>query len=96
MRPCSAFSGFESGGRHNFRIFTGGRSLPGLDAILFSLAPIRGPAFIYGPPTGLKLEKEKALNISSFHVEKIDGEWLIAHETTGLCCDYIRDSLHWG
>ena len=48
-----------------------------------------GPS-IYGPPTGLKLEKEKALNISSFHVEKIDGEWLIAHETTGLCCDYIR------
>ena len=38
----------------------------------------------------MKLEKEKALNISSFHVEKIDGEWLIAHETTGLCCDYIR------
>ncbi|MCI9120635.1 MAG: ester cyclase [Oscillibacter sp.] len=48
-----------------------------------------GPS-IYGPPTGLELQKEKALNISSFHVEKMDGEWLITFETTGLCCDYIR------
>lgn len=45
---------------------------------------------IYGPPTGLKLEKEKALNISSFTVKKIEGEWLITGEYTGHCCDYIR------
>ena len=45
---------------------------------------------IYGPPTGLKLVKEKALNISSFTVKKIDGEWLITGEYTGHCCDYIR------
>lgn len=48
-----------------------------------------GPS-IYGPPTGLKLNKEEALNLSSFHVKKVDGEWLIGFETTGLCCDYIR------
>lgn len=48
-----------------------------------------GPS-IYGPASGLELQKEKALNISSFHVKKIDGEWLIVFETTGLCCDYIR------
>lgn len=48
-----------------------------------------GPS-IYGPASGLELQKEKALNISSFHVKKMDGEWLITFETTGLCCDYIR------
>ena len=48
-----------------------------------------GPS-IYGTATGLKLEKEKALNLSSFLVKKIDGEWLIVSETTGLCCDHIR------
>ena len=44
------------------------------------------PAIFAAP----ELQKEKALNISSFHVEKMDGEWLITFETTGLCCDYIR------
>lgn len=48
-----------------------------------------GPS-IYGPPTGLKLEEEKALNLSSFLVERVDGEWLITAETTGLCCDHLR------
>lgn len=48
-----------------------------------------GPS-IYGPASGRELKKEKALNLSSFHVKKIDGEWLIVFETTGLCCDYIR------
>ena len=48
-----------------------------------------GPS-IYGPATGLKLEKEKALNLSSFLVKKIDGEWLIVAETTGLCGDHLR------
>ncbi len=45
---------------------------------------------IYGPATGLKLERDKALNISSFTVRKIEGEWLITNEYTGHCCDYIR------
>lgn len=49
-----------------------------------------GATSIYGPATGLKLEHDKALNISSFTVKKIDGEWLIVHEYTGHCCDYIR------
>ena len=35
-------------------------------------------------------EKEKALNLSSFLVKKIDGEWLIVAETTGLCGDHLR------
>ena len=45
---------------------------------------------IYGPPSGLKLERDKALNISSYLVRKIDDEWLIVDEYTGRCCDYIR------
>ena len=45
---------------------------------------------IYGPPSHLQLEHDKALNISSFTVKKIDGEWLITFEYTGHCCDYIR------
>ena len=49
----------------------------------------KGPS-IYGPPTGLKLEREKALNLSSFQVAKVDDEWLIVSEKTGRCCDYIR------
>ena len=34
----------------------------------------------------IKLLQQGKLRVA----EKIDGEWLIAHETTGLCCDYIR------
>jgi len=45
---------------------------------------------IYGKPTGLRLEKEKALNMSAFHVKRIDGEWLIVLERTMHPCDYIR------
>lgn len=45
---------------------------------------------VYGPATGMKLEHDKALNISSFTVKKIDDEWLITFEYTGHCCDYIR------
>lgn len=45
---------------------------------------------IYGLPTGLKLEKEKALNLSDFHVKKFDNEWLIVLERTMHPCDYIR------
>ena len=45
---------------------------------------------IYGPASGLKLEHDEALNISSFTVKKINGEWLITYEVTGHCCDYIR------
>lgn len=49
-----------------------------------------GAPSIYGPATGLKLDPAKALNISSFTVKKIDGEWLITYEMTGRCSDYIR------
>ena len=45
---------------------------------------------IYGAPTGQKLEGEKAINLSDFHVRKIDGEWLIVLERTMHPCDYIR------
>lgn len=45
---------------------------------------------IYGLPTGLKLEPEKAVNMSDFHVRNTDGEWLIVLERTMHCCDYIR------
>lgn len=45
---------------------------------------------IYGPPSGLAMEKEKAINMSSFHVENVDGEGLIISEKTAHCCDYIR------
>lgn len=48
-----------------------------------------GPS-IYGPPTGNKLKQEEAMCMSSFHVELVDGEWLIESETTAMCCDYIR------
>lgn len=44
----------------------------------------------YGPPTGLHLEDDKALNLSLFYVEKVDDEWLIVGEKTGRPCDYIR------
>lgn len=49
----------------------------------------KGPS-IYGPPSGLTMEKDKAINMSSFHVENVDGEWLIVSEKTAHCCDYIR------
>lgn len=45
---------------------------------------------IYGPATGNVMEHDKALNISSYTVKKIDGEWLITYEITGRPCDYIR------
>lgn len=45
---------------------------------------------LYGPPTGLKLEGDKAVNLSDFHVKKIDGEWLIVLERTMRPCDYLR------
>lgn len=45
---------------------------------------------VYGAPTGLKLEPEKAYNLSDFHVENIDGEWLIVNEYTAHPCDYMR------
>ena len=45
---------------------------------------------IYGPPTGLRMEGEKALNLSTFYVKNIDGEWLITQERTMHPCDYIR------
>lgn len=45
---------------------------------------------IYGAPTGLKMEPNKAYNLSDFHVENIDGEWLIVHEYTAHPCDYMR------
>ncbi|HJB56567.1 MAG TPA: ester cyclase [Candidatus Flavonifractor intestinipullorum] len=45
---------------------------------------------IYGAPTGLRMEGEKALNMSAFYVENIDGEWLIVSEKTVHPCDYIR------
>ena len=48
-----------------------------------------GPS-IYGPPTGLKLEQEKSLNICSYQVARIDGEWLIVSEKMGRCSDHIR------
>lgn len=45
---------------------------------------------VYGPPTGLRMEGDKALNLSLFYVEKVDDEWLIVGEKTGRPCDYIR------
>ena len=45
---------------------------------------------LYGPPTGLRMEAGKSLNMSLFCVEKIDGEWLIVDEKTAHPCDYIR------
>lgn len=49
----------------------------------------KGPS-VYGPPTGLRMEGEKALNLSAFYLRKIDGEWLIVLERTMHPCDYIR------
>lgn len=49
----------------------------------------KGPS-IYGPPTGLRMEGKKALNLSAFYLRKIDGEWLIVLERTMHPCDYIR------
>lgn len=46
---------------------------------------------VYGAPSGLQMEGDKALNQSLFYVEKIDDEWLIVGEKTGRPCDYIRD-----
>ena len=45
---------------------------------------------IYGPPSGLKMEGDKAINQSMYRVENIDGEWLITSEFTGRPCEYIR------
>lgn len=45
---------------------------------------------MYGAPTGLCMEGEKALNLSVFHVQNIDGEWLITLERTARPHDYIR------
>ena len=45
---------------------------------------------VYGAPTGMKLEEGKAINLSDFHVQNIDGEWLITYEYTAHPCDYMR------
>ena len=46
---------------------------------------------IYGAPTGQKLGGEKAINLSDFHVRKIDGEWQMVMERNMPTCDSIRD-----
>ena len=45
---------------------------------------------VYGAPTNLKMEPNKAYNLSDFRVEKIDDEWLIVEEYTAHPCDYMR------
>lgn len=44
----------------------------------------------YGPPTGLRLQDDQALNLSAYYVEKVAGEWLIVHEMTARPEDYLR------
>ncbi len=45
---------------------------------------------LYGAPTGLSLDIKKSLSMSVFHMEDIEGEWLITAEETMHPCDYIR------
>lgn len=45
---------------------------------------------IYGPPTGLSMTGDQAINLSVYYLEKVENEWLITGEMTGRPCDWIR------
>ena len=87
MRLCSAFPDLRVEIEDIFAVPTGETSCKVWMRYYFT-GTNKGPS-IYGPPAGLRLEREKALNLSAFYVEKIDGEWLIVLEWTMHSCDYI-------
>ncbi len=88
MRLCSAFPDLRVEIEDIFAVPIGETSCKVWIRYYFT-GTNKGPS-IYGPPAGLRLEREKALNLSAFYVEKIDGEWLIVLEWTMHSCDYIR------
>lgn len=88
MRMCSAFPDLKveiptifaaPNGDHGYKVW-----------MRYYFSGINSGPSMYGPPSGLKLDPTEAMCMSSFHVELVDGEWLIESETTAMCCDYIR------